>query len=144
MSTSATIDTPRVAVGSTNLIHVFFCAALCVLAAELIGAISVPLGGTYKVVLLPLLWALLIGAAWGLAKPVLPEPLKLEEGLQAISAAVLQPALLLFVGKLGLLVGGSLPKILSSGWALVFQGVRAFLRHNGVRIANRTSSRHQA
>jgi hypothetical protein len=121
MSTSSMVETQPIAVGTSNLTRVFIFAALCVLAAELIGAINVPLGGTYKVVLLPLLWALLIGASWGLAKPVLPRPFKVEAELQAISAAVLQPALLLFVGKLGLLVGGSLPKILSSGWALVFQ-----------------------
>ncbi|WP_315838416.1 DUF3100 domain-containing protein [Bradyrhizobium prioriisuperbiae] len=108
-------------IGPSRLVRVFIYAALCVLAAELIGAINVPLGGTYKVVLLPLLWALLLGAAWGLATPVLPAPLKVNEGLQSISAAVLQPALLLFVAKLGLLVGGSLPRIFSSGWALVFQ-----------------------
>lgn len=121
MSNSSMAGSQRHAIGQTSLIRVFIYAALCVLAAELIGAINVPLGGTYKVVLLPLLWALLIGAAWGLAEPLLPGPVKVDIGLQTISAAILQPALLLFVAKLGLLVGASLPKILSSGWALVFQ-----------------------
>lgn len=105
----------------TTLIRVLIFAAICVLGAELVGAVSLPLGGTYKVVLLPLLWALLIGAAWGLCAPVLPTPLKLDTDFQAAAASALQPALLLFVAKLGLLVGGSLPKILASGWALVFQ-----------------------
>ena len=109
------------AIGIPRLARVFICAAICVLLAELIGAITVPIGGSYKVVLLPLLWALLIGAIWGLAKPILPDMVGVDEGLQGIAATALQPALLLFVGKLGLLVGSSLPKILSSGWALVFQ-----------------------
>jgi hypothetical protein len=96
-------------------------AAIVALLAELIGARTIPLGGAYSVVLLPLLWALLIGAAWGIAAPYLPGVLKIDDQTQAISAAVLQPALLIFCAKLGLLVGGSLPKILASGWSLVFQ-----------------------
>ncbi|WP_029004547.1 DUF3100 domain-containing protein [Azorhizobium doebereinerae] len=108
-------------VGAGKLVKVFVFAALCVLVAELIGIVNVPMGGTYKVVLLPLLWALLIAAAWGVASPALPGPVKVSTDLQAISAAVLQPALLLFVAKLGVLVGGNLPKILGAGWALVFQ-----------------------
>jgi hypothetical protein len=51
----------------------------------------------------------------------LPGALQLPGRLQATAATVLQPALLLFIAKLGVLVGGSLPKILASGWALVFQ-----------------------
>jgi len=46
---------------------------------------------------------------------------KVTEPMQSISAAVLQPALLIFCAKLGFLVGGSLPKILASGWSLLFQ-----------------------
>ncbi|WP_332119206.1 DUF3100 domain-containing protein [Azorhizobium caulinodans] len=109
------------AAGAGKLIKIFVFATLCVLAAELIGIVNVPMGGAYKVVLLPLLWALLIAAAWGMASKALPGPLKVTNDLQALSAAVLQPALLLFVAKLGVLVGGNLPKILSAGWALVFQ-----------------------
>lgn len=101
--------------------RLFVFALVIVIAAEYAGPLSVPMGGSYKVVLLPLLWALLIGALWGIASKALPGPLKADETLQGFSALVLQPALLLFVGKLGLLVGGSLPKILQSGWALVFQ-----------------------
>ena len=105
----------------SGLPKVFVGVFVTVLLAELIGAVAVPLGGTYKVVLLPLLWALLLGAAWGLASPRLPAVVRFELGTQTIAAAALQPALLLFVAKLGLLVGGSLPKILTAGWALVFQ-----------------------
>jgi len=121
MSSISETGSQPAAIEIPSLVRVFICAGVCVLLAELIGAVTVPLGGAYKVVLLPLLWALLIGTIWGLARPVLPDRIGIDDGLQGIAATALQPALLLFVGKLGLLVGGSLPKILSSGWALVFQ-----------------------
>lgn len=117
----------RIVTGSRDLARVMLFAALCVLAAELIGAVSVPLGGSYKVVLLPLVWALLIGAVWGVCSGQLPRSIGLDSGLQRLSAAALQPALLLFAGKLGLLVGGSLPKIMTAGWALMFQEFGHFL-----------------
>lgn len=113
--------------GRAGLLKVFAGVGVTVLLAELIGAVTVPLGGTYKVVLLPLLWALLIGAAWGLASPRLPAVMRFDVRSQSLAAAALQPALLLFVAKLGLLVGGSLPKILTAGWALVFQEFGHFL-----------------
>ncbi|WP_407051913.1 DUF3100 domain-containing protein [Methyloraptor flagellatus] len=94
---------------------------MVVVVAETIGNVTVPLGGPYKVVLLPLVWALLIGLAWSAAAARLPKAVAVQEDEQHLAAAVLQPALLLFIAKLGLLVGGSLPKILASGWALVFQ-----------------------
>ncbi len=98
----------------------FLLALVIVIIAEAIGNVTIPLG-TGKIVLLPLLWALLIGGAFGLLSPRLPAPLRLSIGLQNTASAYLQPALLIFIAKLGLLVGGSLPKILASGWALVFQ-----------------------
>jgi Protein of unknown function (DUF3100) len=110
-----------------NLGRVILFAALCVLAAESIGAVSMPLGGAYKIVLLPLVWALLIGAVWGAGSLYLPRPIELDTGAQRLAAAALQPALLLFVGKLGLLVGASLPKIMTAGWALMFQEFGHFL-----------------
>ena len=77
--------------------------------------------GPGKVILLPMIWALLMGAVLGLAKDRLPSMMRIETGMQFDAAAILQPALLLFVAKLGLLVGGSIPKIIESGWALMFQ-----------------------
>ena len=102
-------------------------AGLCVLVAESIGAVGVPLGGAYRIVLLPLVWALLIGVIWGACSRYLPRPIELDTGSQRLAAAALQPALLLFVGKLGLLVGASLPKIMTAGWALMFQEFGHFL-----------------
>jgi hypothetical protein len=104
-----------------TLARLLACMAICVIAAEFVGSVAVPLGGSYRITLLPFLWALLIGAAWGIASPNLPGALKVETGLQRLASVALQFALLLFIAKLGLLVGGSLPKILTAGWALVFQ-----------------------
>jgi len=98
----------------------YFFAALIMSLAELIGSATFNVGPG-KVVLLPMIWALLIGAALGLLKERLPAPLRIDTSLQFSAAMILQPALLLFVAKLGLLVGASLPKIAASGWALVFQ-----------------------
>lgn len=104
-----------------RMTKIFVLAAVVVVVAETIGNVTVPLGGPYKVVLLPLVWALLIGLAWSTAAARLPKTVAVQGDDQHLAAAVLQPALLLFIAKLGLLVGGSLPKILASGWALAFQ-----------------------
>jgi len=48
-----------------TLARLFVCTAICVVLGELIGAATIPLGGNYRITLLPVLWALLIGAAWG-------------------------------------------------------------------------------
>jgi hypothetical protein len=112
--------------GSTSVIDglrfakLYFFAALILILAELIGSFTFNLGPG-KVVLLPMIWALLMGASLGLAKNVLPSALRVETRMQFNAAMILQPALLLFIAKLGLLVGSSLPTIIASGWALVFQ-----------------------
>ncbi|TNC14099.1 DUF3100 domain-containing protein [Methylobacterium terricola] len=124
--TSATLATgsPAVAPPSTTgragIVILFLLALVVVTLAEAIGNVAIPLGHG-KIILLPLLWALLMGGGLGLAAPRLPPALRLPVSLQVAAGAILQPALLLFVAKLGLLVGGSLPKILGAGWALVFQ-----------------------
>jgi hypothetical protein len=123
MSDQATlpiVDTSTPAIGSGAPVRLFLMAFAIVVAAELIGNVTIPLGSA-KIVLLPLLWALLLGAALGLCAVVLPRPLRLSIDMQTLAAAFLEPALLLFIAKLGLLVGGSIPKILASGWSLVFQ-----------------------
>ncbi|MBB3236726.1 DUF3100 domain-containing protein [Phyllobacterium endophyticum] len=119
------VNPPGVFAG-TRLAKLFFCAAACVLVAELIGTLTIPLGGKLQIILMPLLWALLIGAVWGISSPRLPQALQIDRKMQVLSAAVLQPALLIFVAKLGLLVGGNLPTILQSGWALAFQELGHF------------------
>ncbi|WP_035687275.1 DUF3100 domain-containing protein [Bradyrhizobium sp. Cp5.3] len=105
--------------------RVFVLALLVVSAAELIGSFTIQ-AGPGPIILLPLLWALLLGCAISLARGHLPNALKMETRSQWYASAVLQSALLLFVAKLGLLVGASLPKILASGYALLFQELGHF------------------
>lgn len=101
-------------------------AAAIVIVAELIGSFSIS-AGPAKIVLLPLLWALLMGATLGLVSGRMPSGARVDLDAQHLAAAILQPALLLFIAKLGLLVGGSLPKIAATGFGLVFQEFGHFL-----------------
>ncbi|MCI8209735.1 branched-chain amino acid ABC transporter permease [Pseudomonas sp. S25] len=116
-SHAATLGENR-AVSSTVKLYIW--AAVILVVAEAIGAISIPLGPG-KVVLLPMVWALLIGAGIGIFSRRLPGPIGLSLGDQVRSASILQPALLVFIAKLGMVVGGSLPLVFASGWALLFQ-----------------------
>ncbi len=100
--------------------RLYFAAFVIVLVAELIGNVSIPMGVT-KIVLMPLLWALLIAAALGLASKRLPPSVGISPEMQRLSSTLLQPATLLFIAKIGLLVGSSLPKIVSAGWGLMLQ-----------------------
>lgn len=111
-------DTKSVRIGEQARLYV--AALVIVLIAEAIGNVSVPLGSA-KIVLLPLLWALLMGAALGLAHRRMPAGISINKELQQAAAALLQPALLLFIAKLGLLVGGSVPKLIASGFGLLLQ-----------------------
>jgi hypothetical protein len=116
-SHAATIRDHR-AVSATVKLYVW--AAIILVFAELIGAISIPLGPG-KVVLLPMVWALLLGATVGIASQRLPGTVGIDTRAQLRAASILQPALLIFIAKLGLVVGGSLPVVFASGWALIFQ-----------------------
>jgi hypothetical protein len=100
--------------------RLYVVAFTIVLAAEFIGIVNFSVGPG-NIVLLPMLWALLIGAVWSLAENRLPGPLQIGMALQRRASAVVQLALLLFIAKLGLLVGGSLPKLAAACWAMLFQ-----------------------
>jgi hypothetical protein len=118
---STSSNYPTVAAASpSDQVRLYLAAFGIVLAAELIGNVSIPMGAA-KIVLLPLLWALLMGAALGVASQRLPAGVGVSAEMQRTAAALLQPALLLFIAKLGLLVGASLPKIATAGWGLVLQ-----------------------
>jgi len=95
-------------------------ALVVVAIAELIGATQFKLGPG-KVVLLPMLWALLLAAAWGIAARRTPSVARIDTGLQAYAGGLLNAGLLLFIVKLGLTVGAALPFVREAGWALVFQ-----------------------
>ncbi|WP_186036636.1 DUF3100 domain-containing protein [Burkholderia gladioli] len=106
--------------GGAATAKVLLYAAGILLVAEWIGSFTFKLGPG-KVVLLPMIWALLLGAAVGLASARWNSSARLSVPDQFFAAAILQPALLLFVSKLGLMVGSALPKLASAGWALAFQ-----------------------
>jgi hypothetical protein len=110
----------RLVTSHRDNVRLYIIAFAIVLAAELIGIVGFSIGPG-KIVLLPMLWALLIGAVWSLAEIRVPAPLQVGAALQRRAAIIVQLALLLFIAKLGLLVGGSLPKLAAAGWALVFQ-----------------------
>lgn len=103
-----------------------FYAGIILLIAEFIGSLTFKIGPG-KVVLLPMIWALLLGAALGLVSDRWTSSARLDVKSQYLSAAILQPALLLFVSKLGLLVGSALPKLAAAGWALGFQELGHFV-----------------
>lgn len=93
---------------------------IVVAIAELIGATQFKLGPG-KVVLLPMLWALLLAAVWGIAARRTPALARIPAGLQSYAGGLLNAGLLLFIVKLGLTVGAALPQVRQAGWALVFQ-----------------------
>jgi hypothetical protein len=109
---------PRMAVGT--VVQVFALALVIAALSEWMGPLPINMG-IGKVVLLPMIWALLIGLVLGLLAKRMPKPLKLSMQSQYLSAAILSSALFLFIAKLGLLVGGSLPQLAQVGWGLVLQ-----------------------
>jgi len=101
-------------------IRVYLLGLLIVVAAESIGTISFPVGPG-KILLMPLVWAVMIGGVCSVFARAAPKPLGVDSASQWYGALLLQPALLLLIAKLGLLVGGSLPKVVATGWSLIFQ-----------------------
>lgn len=103
-----------------SVIQIFAWALVVAALSEWLGPLTLELG-VGKVILMPMIWALLIGLTLGLMNGRLPGPLRITLQNQHLAAAILSSALFLFIAKLGLLVGGSLPKLAESGWALAFQ-----------------------
>jgi hypothetical protein len=103
-----------------SVLQIFALALVIAALSEWLGPLPIALG-VGKVVLLPMIWALLIGLVLGLSAKRLPAPLKLSPHSQHLAAAILSCALFLFIAKLGLLVGGSLPKLAEVGVGLVLQ-----------------------
>src|SRR4051812_31228879 len=109
----------------SDTLRLAVAALVIVTFSELIGIVNIPLG-IGKIVLLPMLWALLAGAVWSVATHRLPAPLQIGAALQRRAAAIVQIGVLIFIAKLGLLVGASLPKLATTGWALIFQELGHF------------------
>ena len=118
MSTKVQAAHARLNVGS--VVQIFALALVIAALSEWLGPLPIELG-VGKVVLLPMIWALLIGLVLGLCSKHVPPALKLSLQGQHLAAAVLSSALFLFIAKLGLLVGGSIPQLAQVGWGLVLQ-----------------------
>ncbi|WP_341313582.1 DUF3100 domain-containing protein [Paraburkholderia sp. IMGN_8] len=121
-----TLTSPRTESNGIRSAKLFLYAAVILLIAEFIGSFTFKVGPG-KVVLLPMIWALLLGAALGLTSDRWRSAARLDAKTQFLAAAILQPALLLFISKLGLLVGSALPKLAAAGWALAFQELGHFV-----------------
>jgi hypothetical protein len=100
--------------------RLYLSALLIVMAAEWIGPVTMKVGPG-KILLLPIVWAIFLGGCLSVLERRIPRPLRIDDTMQRYAAAILQPALLLFIAKLGVLVGASLPKLAASGWALALQ-----------------------
>jgi hypothetical protein len=122
----STLSAQRAESGGLRTAKLFFYAAIILLIAEFIGSFTFKVGPG-KVILLPMIWALLLGAALGIVSERWKSPARLDVRSQFYAAAILQPALLLFVSKLGLMVGSALPKLAAAGWALAFQELGHFV-----------------
>lgn len=109
---------PRIAMAS--VVQVFALALVIACLSQWMGPLPIDLG-VGKVVLLPMIWALLIGLVLGLMVERMPSALKLSLHTQHLAAGILSCALFLFIAKLGLMVGGSLPQLAKVGWGLVLQ-----------------------
>ncbi|PZU18563.1 MAG: DUF3100 domain-containing protein [Shinella sp.] len=93
---------------------------LVTLITEWIGPVAIPLGST-RIVILPMLMALLLTTTLAALHARLPGPLRLDMPLQRHAGKLLNAALLLFIVKLGLMAGHSMPQLQKVGWALAFQ-----------------------
>ncbi|WP_439669685.1 Membrane-associated protein [Cupriavidus necator] len=111
---------PIAAVTGSGKVRLAVVTLVVVAIAETIGAVQFKLGPG-KVVLMPMLWALLMAAAWGIAARNVPRAVRIDAPLQSLATGLLNAGLLLFVVKLGLTVGGALPQLKGAGWALLFQ-----------------------
>ncbi|MFM9927429.1 DUF3100 domain-containing protein [Variovorax sp. H27-G14] len=108
---------PSSAAGKLKLVLVTLAI---VAVAERIGPVQFSVGPG-KVALLPMLWALLMAAAWGIAHRRMPGVVRVATAEQGFAGGLLNAGLLLFIVKLGLTVGAALPQVKQAGWALLFQ-----------------------
>ncbi len=121
-TTSASIESASAPVGRSVIdrIKIFVGVMIVVFLAELIGVVQFQIGPG-KILLQPMVWALLIGAAWGIVSPYLPAPGRFGLNLQVYAGQLLNAGLVLFIVKMGFTVGGALPAVQQAGWALIFQ-----------------------
>lgn len=101
-------------------VKLYILCFLIVVIAEGIGTIGFQVGPG-KILLMPLVWSVLIGGLFSVLSHYLPQKVAIGANSQWYGSSLLQPALFLLIAKLGLLVGGSLPSVVASGWSLIFQ-----------------------
>ncbi|MFO1135135.1 MAG: DUF3100 domain-containing protein [Rhodoblastus sp.] len=105
---------------ASGKLSLFVVTLIVVALAEQIGIARFKLGPG-QVILQPMVWALLLAAACGLAWRRLPALASISPRLQSYAGHLLNAGLLLFIIKLGLTVGSALPEVRKAGWALLFQ-----------------------
>lgn len=100
-------------------IHLFVFVLVCL--AEFIGVKNFKIG-IGAIALFPMLYALILGAIISL-----PSVKILSDKDMNIAANILGISFMLFVAKLGTLMGPSIPKLLDAGLSLTFQEIGHFL-----------------
>ena len=120
MTSAASVPVTAAPSGASGKLKLVAVTLAIVAVAELVGPVQFSVGPG-KVALLPMLWALLIAAAWGIAYRRVPGVARVATAEQSFAGGLLNAGLLLFVVKLGLTVGAALPQVKQAGWALLFQ-----------------------
>jgi hypothetical protein len=120
MTSAASVPVTAAPSGASGKLKLAVVTLAIVAAAELVGPVQFSVGPG-KVALLPMLWALLIAAVWGIAHRRVPGVARVATAEQSFAGGLLNAGLLLFVVKLGLTVGAALPQVKQAGWALLFQ-----------------------
>ncbi|MGH7716115.1 MAG: DUF3100 domain-containing protein, partial [Vulcanimicrobiaceae bacterium] len=126
MRTTAALDAPvSNKAPLAKLLTLYGVALVVVVIAELIGNRIIAIG-QLKLVFFPILWALIIGAIVSTIA-TRRQAAWLDRTMQLRCTALVQAVLMLFIGKLGLLVGSSIPKLFAqSGGALALQELGHF------------------
>ncbi|MFT3815121.1 MAG: DUF3100 domain-containing protein [Acidovorax sp.] len=120
IATPASLAQAAPAQSATGKLKLLVVVLVIIAIADWIGFAKFKVGPG-QVVLLPMLWALLMAAVWGIAQRHIPSFARIDTGLQGLAGGLLNAALLLFVVKLSLTVGAALPMVKQAGWALFFQ-----------------------
>ena len=115
---SASLAAPSMSLSSR--IRMLVVILMVVLISEAIGSMTFAVGPG-KIVLQPMLWAIFIGAVVAALGQRLPAGAGVDTAMQTRISGYLQYALLPFLAKLGLMVGGALPQVREAAGPLVFQ-----------------------
>jgi Protein of unknown function (DUF3100). len=95
---------------------------ILVIIAELIGTIKIPLSKDVAITIMPLIYTIILGLAFYLAKPI--------RWIQRKQARIAEGAMMLFIGvliaKLAVSSGQSIGLIFEMGPALIFTGIGTF------------------